>query len=59
MLRPKPSHVFGIPRVEKGDRSAGVALFPNLVSMTPTILELTKVTVLRARICALGSELDN
>jgi hypothetical protein len=59
MLRPKSSHVFGILRVEKGDRSAGVALFPNLASMTPTILELTKVTVLRARICVDSSELDN
>ena len=59
MWRPRSSHVFGILRVEKRDRSAGVALFPNLVFMTPTVLELTKAIVLRARICVDGSELDN
>ena len=59
MLRPMSPHVFGILRVEKGDRSAGVTLFPNLVFMTPTILELTKVIGLRARICVDSSELDN
>lgn len=59
MKRPKSSHVFGILRVEKGDRSAGVAIFSNLSVMTPATLDFCKVVVLRARLCVGNSGLDN